>query len=316
MQKENYIHLITLSYKITKKHSSFISFDERVKYICEHIVVDNRKIIFDITGEGLFGINLVVSVIKYLGLKGSQLKIICSVDPLEKLKEYNYTIDYTGFCNWFNFYRLLQEKNYNYYNIKPKYYFVALAHRPSINRAMYVKDILDNFKEQSLVSFGFNGSANKEIQKILDPYKLPLIIDYYSESTELSGLDMHEPPSIEILQALFNIVLETNEVNNKEVFITEKSFKPFAWHQIPIFVAPKGHTDKLRELGFDLFDDLLDNHSYNESHPNIYKLKILSLMRTITKKYNMIELRKNIWNRLSYNNTILSKYVERDIHVW
>ena len=48
-------------------------------------------------------------------------------------------------------------------------------------------------------------------------------------------------------------------------FDTEKCMKPFYNLQFPIILGYDGIVDKLRKLGFDMFDDIID-HSYDKSH--------------------------------------------------
>lgn len=66
-----------------------------------------------------------------------------------------------------------------------------------------------------------------------------------------------------------NIITESH-FNRDIVHITEKSFLPFFFMQLPIFCASYGHVKKMREIyNFDLFDDLID-HSY-DNEPNSSK---------------------------------------------
>lgn len=306
----NYINLITISYKVTQQYSNTISFNDRIKYICQNIILDDKKIILDVSGEGKFGINLVKGVIQYLNLNSKNLKIIVGVDPEDRLVDYDVEVSYLGLCNAGNFYKLLQEKNINWVTMPVNFYFVALAHRPTVERALLIKDLLDFFKEKSLVSFGFDGIVNNHIKKILLPHKVPISIEHSYEIKTLTVNDLHRPPSEKIFQALFNLVLETNDLSSDEVFITEKSFKPFAWHQIPIFMAPRGHVQKIRNLGFDLFDDILDNHSYSNADPQNYRLHLLSLLRKLVDTTNLVELRSKVYDRILYNNQLLANYVE------
>lgn len=64
-------------------------------------------------------------------------------------------------------------------------------------------------------------------------------------------------------KSYINITTETL-FERDEIHVTEKSFKPFYFNQIPIFVASYGHIKKLKEYyDFDFFDDLID-HSYDD----------------------------------------------------
>lgn len=60
-----------------------------------------------------------------------------------------------------------------------------------------------------------------------------------------------------------NVVTESlYEEHLQSVHISEKSYRPFFYYQFPIFVASPNHVQYLRELGFDVFDDLI-NHNYD-----------------------------------------------------
>jgi hypothetical protein len=259
-------------------------------------------------------------------LNPEEVKIILNMKPkLIKFNNYEVEVNPTyGVCNFLNFYNKIKEKNIDWENIKLDYHILCLAHRPSTLRALYLKYILDYFKDKSLVSFGFNGGITPEIQKIVEPHKLPIHIDLFGEGlkTNLFQWDsnVHECPSPKIFNCLLNVTHETNEPGNGEVRITEKIFKIFAWHQLPIIIGTAGIIDEVRDLGFDMFDDILDNHNYNKSHPNVYHLKVISLLKKICTEYptadDVQNLRRELYPRLAYNNTLLSHYVNKDISVW
>jgi hypothetical protein len=295
------------------KNNPNISFEDRVTAICNR--VKSKPLVIDGTGEGILAVNLINAILNKL--QPTVAKIILNVDPKDMFREYEVVVDYTsGVCNWYHWYSHLQSANIDWKNIDINYHFVSLARRPSLDRALYIKDILDLFGNTSLVSFGFNGMIDKPMKDILIPYQLPILIDV--NDNLLSSA--HCPPNNNILSALFNIVLETNEPNNTEIRITEKGLKPFAWHQIPIFVSGNGYVERMRSLGFDLFDDLLDNNLYNDSHPNSYRLRVMSLCKKLHRKYptsaDLQNLRNQIWDRLVANNRLLSKYVDNDQSGW
>lgn len=73
-----------------------------------------------------------------------------------------------------------------------------------------------------------------------------------------------------------NITTETNFVSPYIVHITEKTFTPFNFYQIPIFVATYQHVKYLRDMyGFDMFDDLV-NHSYDDEIDNGKRLFMIA----------------------------------------
>lgn len=85
-----------------------------------------------------------------------------------------------------------------------------------------------------------------------------------------------------------NITTESSFERNI-THVTEKSFKPFYFNQIPIFVAGCGHIEKLKKrFSFDFFDDFVD-HSYDsEVDPKKRLKQIVSEIKRI--KENKSEL--------------------------
>ena len=70
--------------------------------------------------------------------------------------------------------------------------------------------------------------------------------------------------SVTFENSYVNIVTESSFIDSESVVhITEKSFRPFYFYQLPIFVASHHHVKHLKEIyGFDMFEDILD-HSYD-----------------------------------------------------
>lgn len=85
-------------------------------------------------------------------------------------------------------------------------------------------------------------------------------------------------------------------VNSDRLFFTEKSAKPFCCNQIPLFIAAPGYVEILRNLGFDLFDDIVD-HNYDKEDnvfnrcDLVYKeLKRISEMHTTEEWLEFLKL--------------------------
>ena len=73
-----------------------------------------------------------------------------------------------------------------------------------------------------------------------------------------------------------NITTETNFISPFIIHITEKTFTPFNFYQIPIFVATYQHVKYLKDMyGFDMFDDLV-NHSYDNEIDNGKRLFMIA----------------------------------------
>jgi hypothetical protein len=103
-----------------------------------------------------------------------------------------------------------------------------------------------------------------------------------------------------------NIVGETQFEMDLVVQVTEKSYLPFYFFQIPIIVATKDHIKKMKETyGFDFFDDLID-HSY-DSEPNHNKrLKMIlnEIIRLNNNKDKVINFYKNNEDRFIKNREL------------
>ena len=81
--------------------------------------------------------------------------------------------------------------------------------------------------------------------------------------------------------AWINIATEHDFATN---FVSEKSIKPFLTEQLAIFVAGPGTVERLRSLGLDVFDDIID-HSYDrELDPVLRFEKIFRLIDQLSKQ--------------------------------
>lgn len=101
-----------------------------------------------------------------------------------------------------------------------------------------------------------------------------------------------------------NIVTESHyHYRESDVHITEKSFKPFYFFQLPIFLASWQHVKMMREeYDFHLFDDLID-HSYDNEkddakrfHMIVKEIQRLSNMRDEISEYYKNNIDKIIHN--------------------
>lgn len=104
-------------------------------------------------------------------------------------------------------------------------------------------------------------------------------------------------------KSYINIITESH-FNRDIIHITEKSFLPFFFMQLPIFCASYGHVKKMRELyKFDMFDDLID-HSY-DNEPNsskrffmvFYEILRLYHMKDEIKKYYILNRNRFLTNK-------------------
>lgn len=66
----------------------------------------------------------------------------------------------------------------------------------------------------------------------------------------------------------------TDNFKYKTITFTEKAWKPFKAHQIPLFIGLKGYVNTIRNLGFDLFDDFI-NHNYDNEPDHTKRLSMV-----------------------------------------
>lgn len=104
-----------------------------------------------------------------------------------------------------------------------------------------------------------------------------------------------------------NITTETNFISPYIIHITEKTFTPFNFYQIPIFVATYQHVKYLKDMyGFDMFDDLV-NHSYDNEIDNGKRLfMIADEIRRLNENPQVVrDFYKNNENRFIKNRNII-----------
>jgi len=140
---------------------------------------------------------------------------------------------------------------------------------------------------------------------------------YYETNNtfRISALDSYGKETMQSYEESYiNIVTETY-FNEKDIHITEKSFKPFYLYQLPIFLANKNHITTLKkEYGLDTFDDLID-HSYDTEENNLKRMymvyneiKRLSKIKGMIKEYysdNIDRIKKN--REIIKKNWLLNK---------
>ena len=113
-----------------------------------------------------------------------------------------------------------------------------------------------------------------------------------------------------------NIVTESYyNFKENDIHITEKSFKPFYYFQLPLFLSRPNHVKMMREeYNFYFFDELI-NHSYDDEiddvkrfHMVVDEIKRLSTMREEISIYY-----KNNVDKLIDNHNFIKTYSEKKI---
>ena len=154
----------------------------------------------------------------------------------------------------------------------------------SLLRAHQIKNLID--PKGFIVDWFFSNVFNEETSKSLKNE-----VDYFSNfeikkskyehdfNFDEGGHKYDHNDSYKVKtysNSYINITTETNFVSPYIVHITEKTFTPFNFYQIPIFVATYQHVKYLRDMyGFDMFDDLV-NHSYDNEIDNGKRLFMIA----------------------------------------
>lgn len=191
---------------------------------------------------------------------------------------------YLGF-NYFllNFIHFHNYKNYSF-NIDKKYNFICLNHMLRLHRLILAYFIIVNrLYDNNQFSINFlSEGKNKEIyyELIIDNYltrnlekkeifneedKIKFLEnkDKFTVDEDFKG-DDNKTMFIYENNSFINIVTETSfsDISDINVFITEKTWKAIYYYQPFIILGDKGIINTLRNMGFDVFDDLL-NHDYD-----------------------------------------------------
>lgn len=169
-----------------------------------------------------------------------------------------------------------------------------------------------------------------KIKKIYDTVK----IDDYEQEYNVIGKDnsfqnshiqsegIFRVPEIPISfhSSYINIVTESFYNGNQNVIhVTEKSFRPFIYYQIPIIVATPNHIKYLKETyNFDMFDDLV-NHSYDSELDDKKRIKMIvdEIGRLRDEKELVKDFYRNNIERIKNNRKIFfdvsKKLKEKDV---
>ena len=180
--------------------------------------------------------------------------------------------------------------------------FLCLSRRPTLGRAQFVSQLL-SVVPNTRASFGSGFPEwSQEFQEYFPGHSLPILFDGDARHY------VHNLASDLFRTCLFNIVIETSsqiDPNSwSSVFITEKTFKSFDLYQIPVWFAVPGTVAQVRQLGFDLFDDIID-HSYDtETDTVARKNLIINQIELLDSNYRLDDcqqLRATLWPRLQAN---------------
>lgn len=211
---------------------------------------------------------------------------------------------------------------------------ISLCRRPNWFRVALTEELIKrNLLEHSIVSCGSDKAAIDDgwIELFVTPelqHYFPMTVDGF-----ISREDEYTSNGTEFTNAYVNIVSETSHDTRpngsmllhdwimkmrqganlsrrapdglhhwERLFVTEKTIKPFAMRQIPIFNTVKHHVKFLRTLGLDLFDDVIDQ-SYDNIDDPLQRVQAVAVQAEIAYKRGLEYFRNipNIETRLEHN---------------
>ena len=169
---------------------------------------------------------------------------------------------------------------------------------------LFTKEELQKYKDD--IEFFTSIDVKKSDYELQEKWFTP-----HSHEINVEGLPvwMRIPEKAETFENSYvNIVTESSYLDSESVVhITEKSFRPFYFYQLPIFVSSHHHVKHLKEIyGFDMFEDVV-NHSYDDvvDHKN----RLFEIMKEIKRlnenKEKIKEFYKNNYDRFEKNKNII-----------
>jgi hypothetical protein len=213
------------------------------------------------------------------------------------------------------------------HNRRPK------EHRLSILTHMKNMSLLENDITDWSLTYGIHNNKLADINKF-QPYinfKNKKLLNDYKEICSKPKLSFYESDKdwfnnehnydawnhLELStyqNSYINIITESH-FDISDVHITEKSFKPFYYYQIPLFLASQNHILKMKEeYDLEFFDDLID-HSYDKERDDINRLHmVLSEIDRLSKITNEIKLYyKSNKNKFIKNHNFIKEFYHKGL---
>jgi hypothetical protein len=277
--------------------------------------------IFDCTNEGIgtSDIDGMVDAIKddYPDL---EIRVLFNI-PITKKLNYRYGCFPEHMVAHCNFVSHINSLNVGWESLPVDKHFISLQRRASVSRLKFTKQLLDNFeKDQYILSCGTqpNKWLNEltDVKEAIHPYKLPILVDGVIDTDN----KQHYHDDNDFFKCMVNVIAETSSQTDddswREVFLTEKTFKAFAYRQIPIWFSVPNTVNEVRKLGFDVFDDIID-HSYDIiADEDMRRSTVINELTRFCTTYplsELVDLRIKIWKRISNNMTLLNELESKHI---
>ena len=214
------------------------------------------------------------------------------------------------------------------HNRRPK------SHRLSLLTHMKNLDLLENNITDWSLTYGIHNNKLSDInkfqtyidfknnKKLLDDYKKicskPKLSFYEGDKDWFNTEDNYDVWNHHLLttyqNGYINIVTESH-FDILDIHITEKSFKPFYYYQMPLFLASQNHILKMKkEYDLEFFDDFID-HSYDKEINDINRLHmVLSEIDRLSKIKNEIKTYyKSNKNKFIKNHNFIKDFYHKGL---
>jgi len=252
-------------------------------------------------------------------------------DPIPGVKTFNFP---GFFQNYNQENRIVGLSNRNYI-------FCMTVRWPRLQRVMLMKELLKrNLTKYGLISFGLTDKPDNFNQDLYPSTLMnlftaeeksffPFVIDQeiVEEVNEEEGWNItqwHANPIYKLTNySLFNVVCETSFDTTESTthpgmyfnsrychnrrFITEKTMMAVYNRQVPIILSVTNTVEYLRNIGLDMFDDIVD-HSYDLEKDPEKRIKMVADQIEKVCKLNILKEHPNLKYRLDRNVQIGSNF--------
>lgn len=195
--------------------------------------------------------------------------------------------------------------------------FFSLNRHPRSQRSL----IMDSFCKNDLFNFGLV-SWNKLSYEWHEPYEFKcweekrMVLDMFNKIDIIESVDERVDFNTDFIlnnRCLFNVVGETM-TGNHEVFISEKTYKNLLIGQPFISVGPLYHNQQLKNLGFELYEEIFD-YSYDSSMDT--EKRVVGMVENLNryKHVDLYELYTQIKEITVFNKNKSLSYYENDPYI-
>jgi hypothetical protein len=306
LKKYSKLHFVFQTSHESDNEKGFESLVEHIKKYNlnyeQFIVINNNSKLKDFKTK--YNSNIKIHNLSYLP--------ICAVRGLEHIGGCEYVEDKDG-------------KFFMTFNRGPKLHRLSLlvfllkhdilnntnwSYIPNYKRFCAYEDYLKFFDEDEIVNYVNEIDFLNNLETKISDFEKDTITFTNDYQIIMKRPDMNvggnPEQSINYVHSYVNITTESSYFNTDNVIhITEKSFKPFYFYQIPLFFATTGHVKMLKEkYNFDVFEDLIDGSYDNElDDKKRFKLLCVEIKKLNDNKLQVIEFYKNNKDRFIDNKS-------------